>query len=356
MALRREIEAGFGCSVSEGETRWTAEQNTFWDCSLRDGRAPRVAWDVRGCSGSPGEGHSPTRAPLPPKPFLRASCRLPPARLPRGPLSVSLSHARAHTHTHVHTHRHKHRHDNHTPAEFTLLPSSGQETAQCSEAPFSIFVVMSAWLLREREGVQAAQAGEEWLPSDAMEEWLPSDSQGSGLGSARGARSGAAPTAAGAGRGQPSSAPPPRGPASPAVEGAQGSTPSLPSFLCLCQVLCQDPRLLARACILPVARPGVPAWLPATCRSRLLGDPPPSPLSRGGGGGGWRRGGAWFPVPSSRCAAGQQREGPLRLPPTTSPSPPRRKPGGGRGAGEGTHPPTSPAQSPVLTPPPSPSS
>lgn len=44
-------------------------------------------------------------------------------------------------HTHAHT-------------EFTLSPLFGQETAQCGEAPFSIFVVLSTWLLRE-EGQRA---------------------------------------------------------------------------------------------------------------------------------------------------------------------------------------------------------
>lgn len=50
----------------------------------------------------------------------------------------------------MHTHSHP------TLTESTSLPSFGQETAQCSEAPFSIFVVMSAWLLRE-EGLRMAQ-------------------------------------------------------------------------------------------------------------------------------------------------------------------------------------------------------
>lgn len=52
--------------------------------------------------------------------------------------------------THIHT--------------LTVFPSLGQETAQCSEAPFSIFVVMSAWLLREegREGGRTkGQLGEQ---------------------------------------------------------------------------------------------------------------------------------------------------------------------------------------------------
>lgn len=57
-----------------------------------------------------------------------------------GPLAASLTHRCAHN-THVHT-----------LTKFTLSALLGQETAQCSEAPFSVFVVISAWLLGRGEG------------------------------------------------------------------------------------------------------------------------------------------------------------------------------------------------------------
>lgn len=117
-----------------------------------------MAWKIPGWSSVPGEVHSLPRDRQLPKPSFTGAVLPQPAHMPRSPSA-------SHSHTYVHRHTHRH--------ALTLFPSFGQETAQCSEAPFSIFVVMSAWLLREggrtrdsfgnRKGHRAAQDGEELL-------------------------------------------------------------------------------------------------------------------------------------------------------------------------------------------------
>lgn len=171
----------------------------------------------------------------------------------------------SHTHARASTHRHKHGHDSHTLTEFTLLPSFGQDTAQCSEAPFSIFVVTSAWLLREREGA-GAQDGRSGCRATVGARVR-----------ARG-RSSASPTAAGGA--------PPRA-QFPSPWGGKGF-PALSATLPL-----QISPLLAGTCVLPMRKPWVPAWLPSSCGSHLLRGDPHSPLAHCGGGGAT----GWHPLP-----------------------------------------------------------
>lgn len=160
-----------------------------------------------------------------------------PPTCPGPPLPLTHSHTCADTRARAHTHPH------------TLFPSSGQETAQCSEAPFSIFVVVSAWLLREvgrtegwlreQEGAQGStkQGGE--VAEQCQERsgcratvrgWVRARGP-----SARGAESVQAPEQSFSHResleGQPCSAVPPR--MVPLTVGGEGggTGPSLPSFL-----------------------------------------------------------------------------------------------------------------------------
>lgn len=169
---------------------------------------------------------------------------------PAWALPPSLCHTRAYTHRAQTREPHTHR--------VHITPSFGQDTAQCSEAPFSIFVVTSAWLLRERGG--AGRAGKTGAVVAVRQ---------SGLGSEPGAQSSASPTAAG-------TLPPGPGFIRHGGQGVQGPLSailSLPIY-----------PLLAGTCILPMWEPWVPAWLPSTCWLTPPGDPH-SPLSCHGGGG-----------------------------------------------------------------------
>lgn len=213
---------------------------------------------------------------------------------PGAPLCLSC------TNTHTHTARshtctdtlHKHRHHRHTLAEFTLLPSFGQETAQCREAPFSIFVVTPAWLLREREG-GAGGTRRGGVVAERCHGAAVAERQ-SGLGARVERGPGAAPleqpTAARARGGSlalRSPTPHPQGPASFAFGGwGRGST-AISAFL---------PLQTHASCR---GRSGGPGSLGAASAGHASPGPP-SPLSRGGGGA--VMGGTHFPVPSSRCA------------------------------------------------------
>lgn len=115
-------------------------KNASWNCFLHERWALGVARKIRGWSNIPGEVQSLTRNPPLPKPFFTCPTARPPTQ---DPLSVSHSHTHTCTGTETHRCTHSHTHRVH------IIPSFGQETAQCSEAPFSIFVVMSAWLLKE---------------------------------------------------------------------------------------------------------------------------------------------------------------------------------------------------------------
>lgn len=123
-----------------------SDRHLEWFGNDLDGAAPRRRQTLTG------------NHPLP-KPTSLVPCRLHTPRTPVLPLNLFASCSHKHTSTHSHAHLHTQTHTHtlthmHTRTEFTLFPRFGQETAHCSEAPFSNFVVMSAWLLRE-EGLRA---------------------------------------------------------------------------------------------------------------------------------------------------------------------------------------------------------
>lgn len=178
--------------------------------------------------------------------------------------------------THIHT--------------LTVFPSLGQETAQCSEAPFSIFVVMSAWLLREegREGGRTkGQLGEQEGAQGSTrqgEQFAESGCRATvqGLGESKGPLGGEADAVQApeqplshscwSREGQPGSASPQgrflgKGPGFTHCRGGKGQMgPSLPSFL-------SKSVPPVGTCVLPRGKPWVPAQLHATCRSHPLGTP-----------------------------------------------------------------------------------
>ena len=117
-----------------GRDEADVSKNTPWHCFLHDRWALGTAWKIPGWGNIPGEVHSLPRDRQLPKPSFTGALLPQPTHKPRSPSA-------SHSHTHMCTDTHRH--------ALTLFPSFGQETAQCSEAPFSIFVVMSAWLLRE---------------------------------------------------------------------------------------------------------------------------------------------------------------------------------------------------------------
>lgn len=135
-----------------------SDRHLEWFGNDLDGAAPRRRQTLTG------------NHPLP-KPTSLVPCRLHTPRTPVLPLNLFASCSHKHTSTHSHAHLHTQTHTHtlthmHTRTEFTLFPRFGQETAHCSEAPFSNFVVMSAWLLREEGGTEGWHREQERAQGD----------------------------------------------------------------------------------------------------------------------------------------------------------------------------------------------